>query len=82
VSDYGRKHILTAAWLRGQGRFTEAIAEIENNFASFDEIMIVPALLQALYAANENNDHPKAREIAQKLAKHDPKVRSVKDFLP
>ncbi len=76
-----RKHVLTAAALRGKGKFAEAIAEIEDNIKSFDEETMVPALLEALYAAKEAGDVKKARELAQQLAIHDPDIPSIKEFL-
>ncbi len=78
----GRKHVLTSAALRGQGKFAEAIAEIEDNIKSFDEVMMVPALLQALYAAKAAGNVKKSRELARQLAKHDPDIPSIKEFLP
>jgi len=78
----GEEHLKASAMLRGQGRFAEAVAEIENNIATFDEVTIVPALLQALYAAHEGGNPDKARALAQQLAKYDPNIPSVKKYLP
>jgi len=77
----GKKHVLESAALRGKGKFSEAVAEIEDNIKSFDEVTIVPALLQAFYAAKAAGDVQKAKEIAGKLAKHDPDIPSIKEFL-
>ena len=78
----GKKHVTASAALRGEGKFSEAIAEIEDNIKSFDDVMIVPALLQAVYAAKEAGDKKRARELAQQLAKHDPDLPSIREFLP
>jgi hypothetical protein len=78
----GEQHIKASARLRGQGKYVEALAEIENNLASFDDITIVPALLQALYAAEATGDASKAQDIASELQKHDPDIPSVKKYLP
>lgn len=78
----GEEHLKASAVLRGQGRFSEALSEIENNRSSFDEITLVPALLQALYAAHEAGDTEKARALATELAKHDPNIPNVKKYLP
>lgn len=78
----GEEHLKACAILRGQGRFSEAVAEIENNRASFDEITLVPALLQALYAAQEAGDSEKARALAMEIAKHDPNIPTVRKYLP
>ncbi len=78
----GKKHVEASATLRGEGKFSEAIAEIEDNIKSFDDIMIVPALLQALYAAKEAGNTKKARELARKLVQHDQNIPSLKEFLP
>jgi hypothetical protein len=78
----GEQHIKASVALRGQGRFSDAIAEIETHLASFDDITLVPALLQALYAAKEMGNTQKARELAQQLAKHDPGLPSIQEFLP
>jgi hypothetical protein len=78
----GEEHLKASAMLRGQSRFAEAVAEIENNIATFDEVTIVPALLQALYAAHEGGNPDKARALAQQLAKYDPNIPSVKKYLP
>jgi hypothetical protein len=78
----GEQHVKASAALRGRGQFAEALAEIEDNLASFDDITIVPALLQALYAAKSAGDTTKAQEIARQLAQHDPDIPSIKEFLP
>lgn len=75
-------HIKKSAALRGKGQFDEAIAEIENNRASFDEITIEVALLQAIYAAAEKGDDAKAKSLAQELATYDPDIPTVKKYLP
>lgn len=77
----GEQHVKASAALRGQGKYAEAIAEIEDNLSAFDDVSLVPALMQALYAAKAAGDTSKAREIAQQIALHDPDVPSIKEFL-
>lgn len=77
----GEQHLMASAVLRGQGKFSEALAEIENNLASFDEVTIVPALLQALYAAEAAGDGAKAARLGAQLVKHDPNIPSLKKYL-
>jgi hypothetical protein len=76
----GRKHVLASAELRGKGKFVKAIAEIEENISSFDEVTIVPALLQAIYAAKAAGLTKKAKHFAEQLAKHDPDIPNIKEF--
>lgn len=77
----GEQHVKNSAALRSQGKLAEALAEIEANLASFDDTTLVPALLQAIYAAKAAGNLAKAREIARKLAQHDPDIPSIKEFL-
>jgi uncharacterized protein HemY len=76
----GEQHVKNSVALRAQGKFLEAIAEIETN--SFDDMIRVPALLQAQYAAHEMGDQEKAKEIAWKLKNFDPDIPTVKKYLP
>jgi hypothetical protein len=59
----GERHLKASVILRGQGSFSEAIAEIEDHLASFDEVTLIPALLQALYAAEGAGDREKAAAL-------------------
>jgi len=74
-------HIHRSAALRGLRKFSDAIAEIENNLHLFDDITIVPALLQAFYAAHEAGDVSKAKGLACEIAKRDPNIPSIKTYL-
>jgi len=77
----GKKHVMKSSELRGKGRFSEAIKEIEDNLSEIDDITMVPALLVALYAAMDKGDTAKAKELAARLVKHDPDIPTVKVFL-
>jgi hypothetical protein len=77
----GEEHVRASARLRGERKFKEAIAVIESNRASFDDVSTIPALLQAFYAAREAGDSTKAREIAQELVKYDPEIPTIRKFL-
>jgi len=43
---------------------------------------MVPALLVAMYAAMDNGDVAKAKELALRLVQHDPDIPTVKALLP
>lgn len=77
----GEDHTRKAAAFRGKRDFEAAIAVIEDNRASFDEITIVPALLEAFYAAVEGELSDKARELAKELAALAPELPSIQRFL-
>lgn len=76
-----RQHIQKSAALRGQRKFAEAIAEIENNRSSFDDISLLPALLQAFSAAHEAGDKKAAQSYAEEIKKIDPDVPSIQSYL-
>ena len=72
-----RQHILKSAALRGKRKFAEAIAEIENNRSSFDDI----SLLQAFSAAHEAGDKKAAQSYAEEIKKIAPDVPSIQSYL-
>ncbi len=76
-----RDHILRSAALRGQGDFKAAIDEIETNRSKFDDISLLPALLQALYAAHERNDYAVARGYVDEILKIDPHIPNINHYL-
>ena len=82
VSMTGQKHILESARLRGQGNAKDALDEIEQNLDSFDDVTMVPALLQGIYAAEALGDKKKAESIAQELHTIDPDIPTLKKYLP
>jgi hypothetical protein len=63
-----------SATLRVQGKFQEAIQLIELNLNQFDEITLLPALLNGYYAAQGANDHSKEKSFAKLIASEDPNV--------
>lgn len=77
----GRAHIKQSAALRGKRDFAAAIEEIENNIDKFDDTSILPALLQAFYAAHESGDTAKAKELAQKIFALDPNIPSIASYI-
>ena len=74
-------HINRSAALRAKGDYFLAALEIENNRDKFDDVSILPALLQAFYAAKEAGDRSEAENYAREIAAHDPEVPSIQDFL-
>lgn len=77
----GKNHVLQSAALRGRGAFADAVAEVENNRAAFDEYTLIPALLQAFYAADEGGLHAKAKALAKEIVEQDPDIPSIKKYL-
>lgn len=75
------KHLEHSTILRAQGNYIEAVAEIENNLSSFDELERQPALIQAFYAAKEGSLNKKARELARIIAQEDPDLPSIQNYL-
>ena len=69
------------AFLRGQGRFEEAVKYAENTRDDWDEDSRIPALLQAFYAAEEGSLGPEAARLAKEIAEEDPNVPSVQKYL-
>ncbi|WP_065331148.1 hypothetical protein [Tritonibacter mobilis] len=76
-----KQHILKSAALRGQRKFDDAISEIENNRSSFDDISLLPALLQAFYAAHEAGDKQAAQIYAEQIKTIEPDVPSIQSYL-
>lgn len=77
----GEEHIKKSAALRGQRQYDAAIAEIEDNRAAIDPDILVPALMQALYAAKEGQMEDKVRQYAQEIATHEPELPSIQPYL-
>lgn len=77
----GENHVKASAALRGQRRYEEAIAEIENNRDAIDEDILLPALMQAFYAAKEGQIADRVRQYAQEIALHDPDIPSIQGYL-
>jgi hypothetical protein len=78
----GENHIKASADLRVQLKLQEAIDEICNNKQNFDDTTLVPALLQAFYAAHQIPDKDMAKALAQELSQHDPDIPSIQNYLP
>ncbi len=77
----GEQLIRKAAAMRGNGHLQDAINEINNNRTAFDDITLVPALLQAFYAAKELDDTAQATTFAKELAALEPDIPSIQDYL-
>jgi hypothetical protein len=71
-----------AAMLRGAKQFQDAISLIESNLSQLDCDTIVPALLQAFYAATEMKDNGKAMLFAMAIASKEPEMPSIQEYLP
>jgi hypothetical protein len=73
--------IRSAASLRGQRKYQEAIDIVESNVASLEAWARCPAMLQAFYAAIEAGMTEKARELARSIAKQEPLLPSIQKYL-
>lgn len=73
--------IYSAAALRGQRKFQEAIDIVESNLADVEDWAQTIALLQAFFAADEGGMTKKAQELARKLAAKEPGLPSIKRYL-
>ena len=76
-----RQLIGQCAILRGQGRFSDAIALLEPQVANLEADAQEVALLQLIYAASEAGLRQKTIEFARKLAELDPDIPAVKKVL-
>lgn len=70
-----------SAALRGQFKFDEAIKLIEDNIDSIDSDIRVIAWLEAFKAAIEKSDIVLIKKYAQAVAKEDPNVPSIQEYL-
>lgn len=77
----GEEIIKKSAAFRGQGKFDSAIRLIEENITSIDPDIQLNAWLEAFYAAKEKGDKVLAKTYAQKVAKEDPNVPSIQNYL-
>jgi hypothetical protein len=75
------KIVKDAAALRGRNENREAIELVLSNQALLDDITRVPALLQALYAAEAEGLSDKAKEIAQLIAQEEPDMPTIRKYL-
>jgi hypothetical protein len=72
-----------SAAFRGQGRFGEAIALVEDHIAKgpTDLELLTNLYLEVFYAAREGGDHGRVRSYAHLLNKREPGLPSVQPFL-
>ena len=77
----GEEAIKKAAEFRGKGQFQDAIDVIDNNRSSFDDITLLPALMNGLYAAKELGDQEQAKRIAAEIAQIEPELPSIQEYL-
>jgi len=77
----GEQLIRKAAAMRGNGNYQDAINEIDGNRTAFDTVTLVPALLQAFYAAQQLGDTDQATALAKELASLEPMLPSIQRFL-
>jgi len=77
----GIEYTQESAYLRGLGKFDEAIDIIENNIENIDISIQSIAWLAAFYAAKEKNDTNIALKYAKLVAKDDPNIPTIKKYL-
>lgn len=77
----GEQLIRKAAAMRGNRHYQDAINEIESNRAAFDDITMLPALIQAFYAAKELGDDDQARKYAREISILEPELPSIQSFI-
>lgn len=70
-----------SAFLRGQGKFDEAIEIIEKNISSIDSTIQTVAWLSAFYAARDKGDKDLANKYAKLVAKDDSSIPSIQEYL-
>lgn len=77
------KLIYESAELRAKGKFNEAIQLIEESLDNGDisPEMTLNAHLEIFYAAREDGNEEKAATVAKEIAKEDPNVPSIQDFI-
>lgn len=73
--------IHTAASLRGEGRFDDAITFIEANMGKMDSDIKLNALMEAFYAAKEKGDVGLTTSYAVKIAVLDHDIPSIQAYL-
>ena len=74
----GSEFTQESAFLRGLGKFDEAIEIIENNI----DITIKPiAWLAAFYAARDKGDLILAKKYAKLVSIEDPNIPSIKNYI-
>lgn len=77
----GSNIVTEAAALRGARRFQEAMDLVDTNIHTVHEDIRVVALQQAFLAASEAGNTARAREYAREIARTDPGLPSIQDFL-
>ena len=69
------------AALRDAGQFGEAVALFKQNAASVSGDERRTAMIQAFHAAREAHLHGEARELAHEIAKEEPDLPSIQEYL-
>lgn len=78
----GEDLVKESAKLRGQGNVQQAYDLIMDDLDAFNDITLLPALIQALYAAKELGDQAKMLEVAKLIYAEDPNVPSIRGIYP
>lgn len=79
----GEDIINKSAALRGKGQFDEAIQLIEESLGNgdIDPDITCMAYIEIFYAAKESGNNEKAAAAAKEIAKEDPDLPSIQDFI-
>ena len=77
----GNEYIIKSSYLRGLGRYTDAISIIESNIYNIDETIQAVAWLSLFYVAIDMKDISLAKKYAKLVAKDDDQIPSIQNYL-
>ena len=77
----GSEFTQESAFLRGLGKFDEAINIIEKNIDNIDITIQPIGWLAAFYAARDKGDLILAKKYAKLVSIEDPNIPSIKDYI-
>jgi len=77
----GNEYIIESSYLRGLGKYEEAIDIIEKNINNIDSTIQTVAWLSAFYVARDMKNINLAKKYAILVAEDDNNIPSIQDYL-
>ncbi|MBW3243510.1 hypothetical protein KUV57_12625 [Epibacterium sp. DP7N7-1] len=81
TTEPGEEFIWQSATLRGQNKFDEAIAVIDENMNQISPTIKFNALNEKFQAAREKGDEKLAQKMAREMSKEHPNFPSIQGYL-
>lgn len=81
TTEEAKKIVLNASVLRARYQYEDAIRLIQKNIDSFEPNLKLKGYLEMFYSSRDGGDHEFAKKVAKMIAKEDPKLPPIQDYL-